>query len=307
LLAAYLDESVDAKFPQRSYVVGSVIGAYPVAYELGRRWGRLLERVGIAHFKASDCYRGRGEFARFVATPGEPTLQEQVRLDAIGLEFTTLIASPASEANRCIAQSVTVDQADFRNLVMQNPIAKHVLGPDPYRLAYALAMILCAWTVNELKGISKPAQNQLVTIMCDSHTAHSDQALGAYQGLLAANPEASHHLGSYSMLDDKSCPQLQAADLIAFERRHAQAADLEGRTDRLREAFQLLIANHVVHIMTRAAREQLENIVRTHNPGEPYTLADVMAMRYEGDIALGTNPASGGDPGQRDGSHLLLS
>lgn len=90
-----MDESFDPK-QSGTFVVGGLLGRGLPFFELERRWEALLKRpdIDIEFFKASQCERGSGQFAKFVADPDNITPDERTKLDSISHEFLSLIAKP---------------------------------------------------------------------------------------------------------------------------------------------------------------------------------------------------------------------
>jgi hypothetical protein len=89
---SYMDESCDDP-GTGVFAVGGLLTRGIPSFELERNWEKLRKRsdIDIAFYKASDCKCGRGEFAKFVAVPGSPSLTEHEKLDLISREFLSLI------------------------------------------------------------------------------------------------------------------------------------------------------------------------------------------------------------------------
>src|SRR5207245_5504470 len=126
------------------FAVGGLIGQGVDLFELDRKWEKLCKRVGINYFKASECTLGTGQFAKFVAVERRPTPAEQEKLDEISCEFISLIANEF-----VVGHGITIVQDDFYE-VIKDSTAKSILGDTPYRLAYDLAIIQCAWVMKDL-------------------------------------------------------------------------------------------------------------------------------------------------------------
>src|ERR1700730_289644 len=181
-LSTYLDESFDMKL-LGLYSVGGLIGQGPALFELDRKWEQLCRRpdIDIEYFKASECTLGTGQFAKFVSIERNPTPDEQDKLNEISCEFIRLIANEF-----VVGHGITIVQEDFYE-VIKDPIAKAILGDTPYRLAYDLAMIQCAWVMNDLEKkitFAKQPWNKVprphVSFVCDEHEVHSPKANEAY-------------------------------------------------------------------------------------------------------------------------------
>lgn len=240
--SSYLDESFDMRQAEL-FAVGGLIGQGVALFELDRKWAQLCKRldIDIAYFKASECTLGSGEFEKFVAVPRCPTPAEQKKLDEISCEFIKLIAN-----EQAIGHGITVIQNDFYD-VIKDPSAKAVLGDSPYRLAYDLAMIQCAWMCKQVESDltqQKQPWNKVlrphVSFVCDEHEENSPLANAAYMKLKQTNPNAAQYMASYTYADEKSLPVLQAADAVAYEIRRSSKVNLGIRSDAYRDQFKIL-------------------------------------------------------------------
>ncbi|HLK03611.1 MAG TPA: DUF3800 domain-containing protein [Candidatus Acidoferrum sp.] len=278
-----MDESCDEQ-GAGLFVVGGILMRGVPSFELERKWEKLRKRpdIDIAYFKASECKSGRGQFAKFVATPGSPTQCEHQRLDSISREFLQLI--PKEE--HIIVQGVGIVQSDFCE-VIQDAYALAVLGDSPYRLAYDFAMIQCAWAMKQLEqGIKRDKENvafggsftEYVSFVCDKHEQHSLVADEAFRNLKQTNPNAAKYMGTFDSADDKHVEVLQAADAVAFEIRRVLGFAFGGYSV-LRAQFRDLADPGKVFLITHTTKEQLSHIVANHNPGEPFKLDSIMEQQ----------------------------
>ncbi len=279
LTAAYMDESFD---PSRSgvFAVGGYMGRGIPLFELDRKWDILRKRPGIdiAYFKASQCERGTGEFAKFVADPQNITTSERGRLDSISREFLSVIAKEA-----VIVHGIGVIQDDFYD-VTQDPKAREILGQSPYRLTYDLAMIQCAWAMKELE--KSLHEREYVSFVCDECEQHSLLSGEAYRNLKTKNPNAAEYMATYSTMDDKICGAMQAADAVAFEIRRMLNIALGQWKVHLRRQFSILSDARKVYIVQHANKKNLLEIVNAHKPGEPYKLDIIMEQVFDEDIQI---------------------
>ena len=282
MIACYMDESFDMK-QQGIFAVGCVMGRGVQMFELERRWETLRKQRGLAFFKASQCARGKGEFAQFVAKPGSPSAEEQALLESISLSFIRLILNPVpwDPTKYICVHGVGVDQQDFYKVSNSSPRAQEILGRDPYRLGYAFAMIQCAWVMKQL------GTGEHVSFMCDESEQYSPLAAEAYQSLLKTNPSAAGYMGTFSFSDEKKCEQLQAADAAVFEIRRVLKLALGLRCDPVSSQFRSLAGSKIVALLTHAGETQLQQIVDTHTPGEPFRLDELMQFQFEKNISLG--------------------
>jgi hypothetical protein len=276
MISSYMDESFD-KQPSGIFAVGGFLGKGVPVFELERGWEKLLKRHGLKFFKASDCQNGTGEFAKFVVDPKNKTDEERSKLDSISHDFFKLIGHPVPFDNRnflCV-QGTGIVQSDFYE-VIKDAKAKAVLGKTPYRLAYDLAIIQCAWAMKQL-GDGEPRHS--VSFVCDEDEEHSDLAEPAYKHLMETNPVAAKYMGTFSRADEKKCVALQAADATVYEIRRALNLALKHWSGDLRKQFDLLATDKSVFLVTHTKKEQLEWIVANHKPGEPFKLDELMNLQ----------------------------
>lgn len=277
LMAAnsYMDESFDPKHEGKYrgfFVVGGMLGRGVAIFELERRWEQLLERHGLAYFKASQCENGWKEFAKFVSDCKNITKEERAVLNSISLEFIELIVHPVvlDQTHYLTCYGVGIQQEDFYKVIKSNR-ARKVLGDSPYRLAYDFAFIQGARLMKELGDWG-------ASFVCDEHEIHSPLAPAAYDKLKDTNPEAAQYMLSFSTIDEKLCALVQAADAVVYEVRRAlnfqsKHPELSGE---LRPQFELLASGHAMAYMAHANGEQLEWLVKNHKPGEPFKLDELM-------------------------------
>ena len=291
MIVSAMDETSDAP-ASGSFVVGGIMARGVALFELERKWEKLLKRpdIDIAYFKAAECKNGRGQFAKFVAVPGNPSPAEHQKLDEISQEFLSLI--PKEEY--ILAHGIGVVQKDFYD-VIEDANALAILGESPYRLAYDLAMIQCAWAMKQLEENIKrdkekvmaigPSYREHVCFVCDEDEEHSPLANEAYRNLKLTNPNAAQYMAAFSSADDKENPVLQAADAVVFEIRRVLNLVL-GIYSRgaLRKQFNTLADSRKMFLITHTNREQLLHIVATHKPGEPFKLDELMELQLNEDV-----------------------
>jgi hypothetical protein len=256
---------------------------------LERKWEKLRERpdIDIAYFKASECKNGRGEFAKFVAVPGNPSPTEHQKLDSTSREFLSLIP----KEGHIVVHGIGILQGDFYD-VIRDTNARAILGDDPYRLAYDFAMIQCAWAMKQLEQeIKKEKENvafggtwrDCVSFVCDEHEQYSHLANEAFRNLKLTNPNAAQYMGTFDSADDKAIQVLQAADAVAFEIRRVLNLSL-GNNSKLRTQFRDLANPGKVFLISHTTKDQLLYIVSHHAPGEPFKLDDIMDQQLPENI-----------------------
>jgi hypothetical protein len=292
-----MDESFDMR-NEGVFVVGGLLGRGVATFELERRWEQLRKRpdIDIEYFKASQCERGTGEFRKFVVDPKNITPTERAKLDSISHEFLNLIIHPVAFDRRsylCV-YGVGVVQKDFYDAI-QDPKARAILGDSPYRLTYDLAMMQCAWAMKKLEDelkterlrtMSTAPSREYVSFCCDEHEKYSLLANDAYRSLKENNPNAAQYMATFCMDDEKKCESLQAADAAVFEVRRALNLSLGQWTGALRKQFNLLADAKTMFLITHSVKSQLDHIVSTHAPGEPFKLDALMDEQLTGDVRI---------------------
>jgi hypothetical protein len=185
---------------------------------------------------------------------------------------------------------ITVVQDDFYE-VIKDPNAKSILGTTPYRLAYDLAMIQCAWVMNDLEkkiADGKQPWNRAprphISFVCDEHEVHSLEANKSYLNMKTTNPNAAKYMASYSYADEKTLPVLQAADAIVYEVRRASKIDMGIGIGPWRNQFKILEACHRMGLIQHANKENLLNTVNLHKPGEPFKLDEIMDTVFHANV-----------------------
>jgi hypothetical protein len=292
-----MDESFDMR-NQGVFVVGGILGRGVATFELERRWEQLRKRtdIDIQYFKASECERGRGEFRKFVADPKNITPAERAKLDSISHEFLNLVVHPVAFDDRsyiCV-HGIGVVQQDFYE-VIQDANARAVLGDSPYRLAYDLAMIQCAWAMKALQAeirtdkqriMSTSSSKECVCFCCDKHEKHGPLASSHYHSLKESNPIAAEYMATFCMDDEKQYDSLQAADAAAFEVRRALNLSLGQWKGILRKQFNLIADAKAMFLITHTVKSQLLHIIHTHKPGEAFKLDALMELQLDENIRI---------------------
>jgi hypothetical protein len=299
LIASYMDESFDMG-AKGVFAVGGMLGRGVPLFELERRWEQLLKRpdIDIEYFKASECERGKGQFAKFVNNSKSITPSERSKLDSISHAFLELLIRPVLfDPNSYLPiQGIGVVQEDFYEVIAGSDKARAILGESPYRLAYDLAMMQCAWAMRKLEQAIREEKNkkmdsssarEYVSFVCDEDEKHSADAPEAYRHLKKENPQAAEYMATFSSASDKECVPLQAADAAVFEIRRALHISLKQWAEPLRKQFNSLADNHVVFLISHVSKVNLLHIVETHEPGEPFHLDAFMDTEFNENIRIG--------------------
>jgi|HubBroStandDraft_4_1064222.scaffolds.fasta_scaffold62526_1 hypothetical protein len=275
MYGCYLDESFDKK-PSGFYTVGGFIAKGVPVFELARSWEKCLKRHGLDYYKASECESGRGQFAKYVANPTKITGAERATLDSISKEFCHIIGLPVEYDSRNFLAlfGVGVVQSDFYD-VITNPGARAVLGDNPYRLAYHMAMVQAAWAMKEVGG-GEPAH--CVSFVCDEDEEHVDTAPVEYRALKKANPNAAQYMCTFSTEDEKRCVPLQAADAVVYEIRKVLKYSKKDYETKLRAQFDMFANSKIMFYVGHTERVQLEWIAANHTPGETFKVDELMKL-----------------------------
>lgn len=294
LVAAYMDESADpskAGVYSGVFVVGGILGRGVQLFELDRKWEKLRKRsdININYYKASECELAKKEFRKFVVDPKNQTEKEKQHLESISCEFISLIPYERD----LLVHGIGVLQSDFYE-VIKDANAKAILGDSPYRLTYDLAMVQCAWAMQQLeKSIKRKKRKTMdaspsrdyVSFVCDEDEEHSLLANEAYRNLKEHNPKAAKYMATFSSANDKSCEVLQAADAVAYEIRRVLHFALKHKPgDTKRKQFGILADAGKVFLIQYATKEQLLHIVATHKPGEPFKLDQIMKQVFHANV-----------------------
>ena len=191
---------------------------------------------------------------------------------------------PFEDNSYLLATGIGVVQEDFYEAI-KDDYARSVLGKSPFFLAYHLAMIQCAWAMKSMNE-NRPDLFDHVSFVCDECEEHSEESYAAYRELKIRNPKAAVFMGAYGTDDEKNCEPLQAADAVIYEIRRAFHIALGQRKEAIRQQFKILSGKHVVFLMQNCAKPQLDHIVATHKPGEPFKLDEIMDQKFNEDITF---------------------
>jgi hypothetical protein len=178
---------------------------------------------------------------------------------------------------------LAIQQDDFYE-VIKDAKARAILGNDPYRLAYALAMMQGAWAMRQLHKRGKT--DECVSFVRDSHEQYGPYARNEFLKLKEKNATAAHYMGSYTSADDRDSPALQAADAVVFEIRRSLHIALGQWKEKLREQFGIVTARHNMFLIQHTSRDQLLHIVEHNKPGEPFDLDSIMEHEEPAEIRI---------------------
>jgi hypothetical protein len=266
VIASYLDESFDMR-NAGFFVVGGLIARFEPLFDLGRKWEALLRRpdLDLEYYKASECERGTGQFRKFVKVDRHPTPEESVHLQAISNDFISLIIK-----EKVAAFGIGVIQDDFYE-VIKDDYAHSVLGDDPFRLAYDLAMVQCAWMMKQKEKSEKKKAlfghrvgREHVSFVRDTHQKYAPLAATRYTNLKNSTPEAGQYMSAHTIADDKEACVLQAADATVYEVRRALHIANKKRLGPIRGQFQLFRQSSRMAIIQTVIKQNLLNTVKLH-------------------------------------------
>jgi hypothetical protein len=282
MVGCYLDESIDPK-KQGVFAVGGILGQGRKIFELDRRWEALRKQpdIHIDYFKASECQMGKKQFRKFVNDPENITHAERDKLDGIWKRFLQEMAVDPQEHS--IIYGVGIIQDDFYK-VIQDPVARAILGDSPYWFAYQTAMIEAAFAMKKINT------GDHVAFICDEDEEHSPIAYDVYLGLKQKNPNAARYMGHFSTASDHTCAPLQAADAVVYEVRRTLQSSL-GRwkeslkwKDGVRWQFRQLVEQQMMWLIQYVDEKYLRLAVDANKPGEPFNLDQLMEQEFSVDI-----------------------
>lgn len=196
-----IDESTD-RYQKHAYVVAGLLTSQQNWSSIERAWKKRLEKDGLTFFKTSE-YRGlNGQFSKFKNENLYPKPSGRKAAQEILSDLQLILRS-----EDIVGLSVAINLEDYRKARRSSRVRKF-LPPDPYQLAYEIAMVAIAMHVGD------GPYPQVVAFLCDQHSKATRLAEG-YGALQKANPTAAKYMGSLTIADDKKWAAIQVADLVA--------------------------------------------------------------------------------------------
>ena len=250
LLRAYIDDSSDQR-QERVAVAGAYLGSFRQWSQLVQQWKRRLKRSNIKFWHSTDYYSLRGEFEQFrhshkYPKPSGSQAAKQVRDDLDAIIHECHIVGIAA----CVPLRL------YRHIRNQSEFGTELMPADPFDYAIQELFLMCAQEVLEHR------QGDTIAFVCDESTSVGRIA-EIYTRFKELNPNAARAMGALVHRDDKQCPQLQAADLMAHIAKERFAGWMIDRSttvphDKLRERLK----NLSVYRIGIPERERLLEFVR---------------------------------------------
>jgi hypothetical protein len=199
LLAFYMDDSADAK-RQTVFVVAGIIADSEVWFEVERHWTRRLTDEGLSYFRATEFNSLTGEFRKLVAKFGPA---EARRIATSLVADLKLIIKSANVSAFCfigpLAPYRTVQATEYGAFVLQG---------DPYIQAHELIIFNVARSCAQ-NGVKPP-----VAYVFDEHSK-AKELMSKWAEFKEHHPICAPWMGTLTAADDKRCPAIQMADLMA--------------------------------------------------------------------------------------------
>jgi hypothetical protein len=237
---AYFDES-GSHGDSPILCVAGYIFRKSEALKLGREWRRVLRWKQLPYFRMVECAHGNGPFAN-------------LRKDERVTVQTKLIDAIKRHALQGVA--ITIDPAEYASFPKRMPLAKPGLYDDAY--SFCTQVIMTGVSV----FIERNPQVGRMAYFFEAGHASAPQA-DQIMRLMLAQPRVKEQFryAGHAFVEKRDSPQIQAADLLAWQwytdRRHVA----EGRPRR-KDCDSLLELHHnAVHIDSK----ELDRIVNESN------------------------------------------
>lgn len=192
VISVFCDES--GKFHDKSIVSFCGLSASSETLQkFESKWGELLRRHEIKHFKVSEALKAHRELSRII-----PAQTVEERANALR-PFAACIGE-----NYELGISIAVNVEAFKRT--KQHIKKQVSGgDDPFYLAF-LRVVL---------EFARRSDNANVSIVCDDDQETAPNCLRLYRKLRNMEDEDLQRLSSITFADDRVFPALQAADMLS--------------------------------------------------------------------------------------------
>jgi hypothetical protein len=224
MLVCYSDESWD----NRAFVVSGLLGYLPEWVELERLWRTMLDKQHLPEFHAAKCEIPREPFERY---------EREVR-DLFQREFYGLICN-LQLWGFCTA----VWHADYKERWSEfEEHRRHAVGDftHPYFLAFQHNIELMCLNLDRA-GVPR---NEPIAFVFDQQQEFEGRAKLLYESLRRSKGGGityRNRLGRISFESRLCVPQLQAADVWAYEsRKYVTDMLIDNRPDRARWQYGLL-------------------------------------------------------------------
>jgi hypothetical protein len=206
---AYFDESWD-QHQEKILVVGGMLGLYEQWFKIEWRWTELLEKYGIAYYRASEAEFARGQFNKEpYRTAGTDTTPEQFNLLRVARDNFFQITTSGIVSGLAIGIPIEL----FRE-VANTPERLEKFGGTPYYLCGHTAML------EMLKAEKYVLRSKdLITFTFDRQQEFEKEMTKVHAYLQTKKCEFHSQVGSITFDDKKLHIPLQVADTLVYESR----------------------------------------------------------------------------------------
>jgi hypothetical protein len=206
---SYFDESCD-QHQEKIFVVGGMLGLYEQWSKIEWRWRELLDKYGIAYYRASEAEFARGQFNKEpYRTVGTDTTPEQYELLRVVRDDFFRITTSGTVSGLAIGIPITL----FREAA-NTPERLEKFGGTPYYLCGHTAML------EMLKAVKYVLRSKdLVTFTFDRQQEFEKEMKKVHIYLQTKECEFHSQVGSVRFEDKKVVVPLQVADTLVYESR----------------------------------------------------------------------------------------
>jgi hypothetical protein len=209
MFKAYSDESWD-QYQKKILVIGGMLGRYEEWSKIEWPWKELLEKYGIAYYRASEAEFARGQFYKEPYRSGEnPSTPDQLELlRKVRQEFFEVVTRGVVSG---LAIGIPVET--FHE-VANTPERLEKFGGTPYYLCGHMAML------RMLKaGKYEINSKELMAFIFDRQNEFDAEMLKVHAALATSKCEFHSQVGSITFDDKRRFIPLQVADTLAYEAR----------------------------------------------------------------------------------------
>jgi Protein of unknown function (DUF3800) len=206
---SYFDESWD-QHQEKILVVGGMLGLYEQWSKIEWRWTELLDKYGIAYYRASEAEFARGQFNKepYRTVGTDTTPQQYDLLRAVREDFFRITTSGTVSG-----LAIGIPVALFRE-VADTPERLEKFGGTPYYLCGHTAVL------EMLKAVKYVLRSKdIVTFTFDRQQEHEKEMKKVHAHLQTKECEFHSQVGSIKFEDKKLFIPLQAADTLVYESR----------------------------------------------------------------------------------------
>lgn len=198
----YLDDSADAN-EKRMMVCGGLVGKREEWLGFSRLWNARLAQNELQYFKSSECRMLQGEFSKY-HTADYPPPKGREAANSVREDLKSLIR----DYDGIGWFGICLPIEDWKQYCEDGAVDQLT---DPYHRLLESVMV---YVVKEGFRASPSMRNSRVVYVHDLEN-ECPTYKKLYDAFCKLNPKTAKYSAGFSCLDDKSCPALQAADLVA--------------------------------------------------------------------------------------------